>query len=212
MEATAEMPIDEMIDLIQNAPPGPWPSGWAAWDNTNAAMRRLSDEFAANLTPNRNVYEVPRGIVIAGGGLKYFPSVWVNVNLLRHHGCELPIQLWYLGDDECDPYMKRLLAPLTVMTTSGAIRAARPNAVRGVQRRALDGLETYFNHHRNHLDYAGRLAEGRPIGSGLIEGACKNYVGRRLKQTGARWRPENANHLADLAGLFYSDDWDHYWN
>ncbi len=95
---------------------------------------------------------------------------------------------------------------------SGAIRAARPNAVRGVQRRALDGLETYFNHHRNHLDYAGRLAEGRPIGSGLIEGACKNYVGRRLKQTGARWRPDNANRLADLAGLFYSDDWEHYWN
>lgn len=114
MEATPEMSVDEMIDLVQNAPPGPWPNGWAGWDNTKATMRRLCDEFAASLTPSRNAYEVERGIVIAGGGLKYFPSVWVNVNLLRHHGCELPIQLWYLGDSECDPYMKRLLAPLGV--------------------------------------------------------------------------------------------------
>ncbi len=75
-------------------------------------MRRLSDEFAASLTPGCNAYEVDRGIVIAGGGLKCFPSVWVNVNLLRQHGCELPIQLWYMGDGKCDPYMKRLLAPL----------------------------------------------------------------------------------------------------
>lgn len=92
------------------------------------------------------------------------------------------------------------------------IRAARAHAVRGVQRQALDSLQTYFDHQKNRLDYAGRLAAGRPIGSGLVEGACKNFVGRRLKQTGARWRPENANRLADLAGLFYSDDWDHYWN
>jgi hypothetical protein len=34
--------------------------------------------------------------------------------LLRHVGCQLPIQLWYLGDDECDPYIRRLLKPLGV--------------------------------------------------------------------------------------------------
>jgi hypothetical protein len=92
------------------------------------------------------------------------------------------------------------------------IQAVRVNAVRGAQRQALDALQTYFDHQKNHLDYAERLAAGRPIGSGLVEGACKNFVGRRLKQTGARWRPENANRLADLAGLLYSHDWKHFWN
>lgn len=93
-----------------------------------------------------------------------------------------------------------------------AIGAARLNAVRGAQRQALDGLSGYFDHQRNHLNYADRLAEGRPIGSGLVEGACKNFVGRRLKQTGARWRVENANRIVALAGLNYSHDWEHYWN
>ncbi len=40
--------------------------------------------------------------------------MWVNVKLLRHFGCQLPIQLWYLGDCELDPYLRRLLEPLGV--------------------------------------------------------------------------------------------------
>jgi len=36
------------------------------------------------------------GIVIVGGG-KYFAAVYCNVRLLRHIGCKLPIEVWYLG-------------------------------------------------------------------------------------------------------------------
>lgn len=114
MEARPDMTPAEMIDLVRNSPPGPWPDGWAAWDNTCAAMRQMCDEFVANMPPGNPSLGIERGIVIAGGGLKYFPSVWVNIRLLRHFGCTLPIQLWYLGDGECDPTMKRLLAPLGV--------------------------------------------------------------------------------------------------
>jgi hypothetical protein len=103
-----------MLELIYQCPPGPWPNAWGTWDNTIEAHRRLVDQYVDNLKPSRVTYAQERGIVIAGGGLKYFPSVWVNVNLLRHFGCTLPIQLWYLGDTEMDPYMKRLLEPLGV--------------------------------------------------------------------------------------------------
>lgn len=49
-------------------------------------------------------------------------------------------------------------------------------------------LRGYFEPHRDHTGYASRLAEGRVIGSGLVEGACKQVVCRRLKQTGVRWK------------------------
>jgi hypothetical protein len=62
------------------------------------------------------------------------------------------------------------------------------------------------------LNYAQRLAAGRPIGSGLVEGACKHLVGRQLKQTGARWLAPNANRMATLASLLYSKNWKHDWN
>lgn len=113
-DARADLSVNEMIKLIKQCPPGPWPDGWAGWPVTIEAHQRLANQYIENLQPSRVVYRHQRGIVIAGGGLKYFPSVWVNVNLLRHFGCQLPIQLWHLGDVEIDPYMRRLLQPLGV--------------------------------------------------------------------------------------------------
>lgn len=112
--ASPEMSAEEMIYLIEHAPPGPWPNGWASWPNVVEAHRVMARRFADSLIPSHQTYAEERGIVIAGGGLKYFPSVWVNVHLIRHFGCTLPIQVWYLGDGEFDPYMKRLLKPLGV--------------------------------------------------------------------------------------------------
>ncbi len=113
-DARPELSIAEMIELVQSCPPGPWPDGWAHWDNTIGAHQQLAQEFIDGLKPSRQAYARERGIVIAGGGLKYFPSLWVNIRLLRHFGCKLPIQVWYLGDGEFDPYMKRLLEPYDV--------------------------------------------------------------------------------------------------
>lgn len=77
---------------------------------------------------------------------------------------------------------------------------------------ALGQVIQYFRRHENHLNYPQQLASGRTIGSGMIEGACKNVIGRRLKQTGARWRTRRANRMAVLCSTLYSDHWDHYWN
>jgi ADP-heptose:LPS heptosyltransferase len=52
-----------------------------------------------------------RGIVICGGGVKYFTSAWVCIHMLRRLGCKLPIQVWYLGEKEMDEEMKALLTP-----------------------------------------------------------------------------------------------------
>src|SRR6267378_7547714 len=55
-----------------------------------------------------------RGIVICGGGLKYFPCAWVCANMLRRLGCTLPIQLWYLGSKEINAEMSGLMRRLHV--------------------------------------------------------------------------------------------------
>lgn len=60
-----------------------------------------------------------RGIVICGGGAKYFPCLWVCVKMLRHLGCELPIEVWHLGPHEMTPAMRALLAPLGVRCVDG---------------------------------------------------------------------------------------------
>jgi hypothetical protein len=72
-------------------------------------------------------------------------------------------------------------------------------------------LAAYLAPHAGHTAYKPRLAEGRSIGSGLVEGACKTVVGRRLKQTGARWRVRRVERMASLCCALYGDQWDAYW-
>ena len=81
------------------------------------------------------------------------------------------------------------------------LAAARAGARSAPKRRALAEVTRYF----------ARLAQGQSIGSGLVEGACKQVIGRRRKQTGARWRVRRANRMATLCCTFHSDTWAVYW-
>jgi hypothetical protein len=56
-----------------------------------------------------------------------------------------------------------------------------------VPARASIRLAAYFAKHPTRLEYAERLAGGRSIGSGAVEGGIKQNVNLRLKRTGARW-------------------------
>ena len=75
---------------------------------------------------------------------------------------------------------------------------------------ALKKLGTYLGRQPEHLQYAKRLAEGRTIGSGQAEGACRHMIGRRLKN-GGRWKVRRVNRMASLCANLYSDHWDAYW-
>jgi hypothetical protein len=76
---------------------------------------------------------------------------------------------------------------------------------------ALRELASYLGSHPTRLGYAARLANGRSIGSGLIEGSVKQLVNRRMKLTGARWRVEHVGPLVELAAVIDTPDWHDFW-
>ena len=78
------------------------------------------------------------------------------------------------------------------------------------RRAVLDRVIGYFAPHIGRLDYAGRLAAGRAIGSGAVEGQAKT-LGLRLKARGARWRLANVRPMASLVCVRHSDQWHTYW-
>jgi Transposase len=55
----------------------------------------------------------------------------------------------------------------------------------GVSAEPLVGLSAYLAKHPMRLSYAERLAAGRSIGSGAVEGAIKQWVNLRMKRSGA---------------------------
>jgi GT2 family glycosyltransferase/NifU-like protein involved in Fe-S cluster formation len=125
-QATPDLPADEMARLIEQAPPDRWPAGWAHWENVREAHRRLVARFLDSLPPYAGGH-AGRGVVIGGGGARYFPCACVAIDALRRLGCRLPIQLWYLGDAELDARMERLVAPLGVECVDAhAVARAHP--------------------------------------------------------------------------------------
>jgi hypothetical protein len=78
-------------------------------------------------------------------------------------------------------------------------------------REAMEDLLGYFSKHTDRLSYCARLYAGEAIGSGMVEGACKNVIGKRLKQTAARWKLDNVQKMAVLCCCCYSDFWIPYW-
>ena len=51
-----------------------------------------------------------RGIVMAAGGARLQINAWVCIRMLRHLGCDLPIQCWYLGTDERNQAWEELVS------------------------------------------------------------------------------------------------------
>lgn len=79
-----------------------------------------------------------KGIVICAGGWRFFTSLYITVRMIRHLGCTLPIQVWYLGDNgEFEPVMQRILRPFNVSWIDGQA-FARDHSI---TRRCLGGWE-----------------------------------------------------------------------
>ena len=70
----------------------------------------------------------------------------------------------------------------------------------------------YFSNRSDQLDYPAALAKELPIGSGLIEGAHRHVLQKRLKLSGAWWKKRNLKHMVALRILRANKQWDHYWN
>jgi len=124
-EAHSGMSAEQMAALIDDAPPGPWPDGWAGWDCVrDAQIIRLEREISS-IKPYPDGRFNGRGIVSSvsakpgyssGKNLAqgYFPGAWVMVRELRRLGCKLPITFCHCGPLEWDATLTALVAPLGV--------------------------------------------------------------------------------------------------
>lgn len=58
-----------------------------------------------------------------------------------------------------------------------------------------------------YMDYPRAVQLGVPLGSGMVESACKQMVASRLKGSGMAWTAENAANLANLRAIFEDGRW-----
>jgi len=78
------------------------------------------------------------------------------------------------------------------------------------QREQLRKAANYFERNLPYMDYPTYLANGWPIASGVIEGACRHFVKDRCELSGMRWSQPGAENLLHLRAVAENDDWDVY--
>jgi hypothetical protein len=77
--------------------------------------------------------------------------------------------------------------------------------------RPVEKAASYLVKHTRLLHYDRALADGLPIATGVIEGACRYLVQDRMGRTGARWSLTGAEAILRLRALRTSGDFDDYW-
>jgi len=70
----------------------------------------------------------------------------------------------------------------------------------------------FFRKNRRRMAYATMAAQNLPIGSGVVEAACKTLVTARLKRSGMRWREEGGQAILTFRALAQSGRWDRGWS
>ncbi len=75
-------------------------------------------------------------------------------------------------------------------------------------REAMTQVHNYLTKHQNHIDYERFKQLGLPLGSGMVESACKWLIQQRFKGVGMRWSEPGFNHLLHLRLAWINGEFD----
>lgn len=96
---------------------------------------------------------------------------------------------------------------------AGSIRmSAAKRDLSEKQKKVAETCANYLTSNKQHIDYRTYLLKGYPIGTGVIEGACRYLIKDRMDITGARWGLGGAEAILKLRSISKSNDWEEYWN
>lgn len=81
----------------------------------------------------------------------------------------------------------------------------------GNRRTGTDACVRYLGNKHECLRYDQALADGWPIATGVIEGACRHLIADRLDIGGARWGLDGAEAVLTLRAVISNGDFEEYW-
>jgi hypothetical protein len=116
------------------------------------------------------------------------------------------------GSDKAEAFVETYLRKLLEGNVGRVIGGIRQRVSKGGlskrKREKAQGCLNYFAQRCEYMKYDEYLAAGYPIGSGVVEGACRHLVKDRMEQTGMRWRIAGAQAVLRLRAIYVNDDWD----
>jgi hypothetical protein len=226
---TPQQVVDSLFRLVPTdatkaatAPP-PRPENKRVWASLLKGKSAVIDEVAAEvarrdpanvkihvaLTDGERALQILVGDKIKGtlilDLLHVLEKVWKAAHVFHPEGspeAELYARLMSL----------RILEGNSCQVVKGLRQTVTKRSLFGGQRKTLLGVAEYFHRNRDRMHYCDYLAQGLPIASGPVEGACKNLIKDRMERSGMRWTALMAEAIVKLRALYLSEDFDAYWD
>jgi hypothetical protein len=147
----------------------------------------------------------------------YFPAAFFVLDIfhvLEHLG-KAALCFYDEGSPQAREFvterLKMLLGGKAGRLIGGLKQMLTKQDLSGSKRHCLEQVIGYLERNRKHMRYEICLAKGYPIGSGVIEGACRNLINDRLELTGMSWTPQGAESVMRLRAVHINNHWDAFW-
>jgi len=206
----------------------PRPTNKRVWASIVHSPQQVIDDAFAEAT-RRDPEHRRRWVVLVDGNRDQLRLI---TRAARKLGVEITIvldivhvleYLWHAayafhadGTDDAEAWVEHQFAKLLRGSSGGAIAKSLRLMIKshGLDEAASKPVEKaagYLVKNTRFLHYDRALAEGLPIATGVIEGACRYLVKDRMGRTGAIWSLIGAEAVLRLRALRASSDFDDYW-
>src|SRR2546425_12683318 len=120
------------------------------------------------------------------------------------------------GSPDAELYARLMSLRILEGNVSQVIKGLRQTVTKrtlfGAKRKTLLGVADYFHRNRHRMRYDQYLAQGLPIATGSVEGACKNLIKDRMERSGMRWTKSMAEAIIKLRALYLTGHFNTYWD
>ncbi len=148
---------------------------------------------------------------------QYFPTAFFVLDIF--HVLEHLAKAAHCFHDENSPEARRFVTERLRMlllgkagrVIGGLKQMLTKHVLCNSKKYSLNQVIVYLERNRKHMRYEICLAQGYPIGSGVIEGACRNLINDRLELTGMSWTLQGAENVMRLRAVHINNDWDSFW-
>jgi hypothetical protein len=148
---------------------------------------------------------------------QYFPMAFFVLDIF--HVLEYLSEAAHCFHKEKSPEAKRFVRVRLRMLLTGNVgqmigglkQILAKRSLSNTQKYTLNKVIGYLERNKSHMRYDICLERGYPIGSGVIEGACRNLINDRLELTGMRWSVQGAESVIRLRAVYINKDWKEFW-
>lgn len=204
--------------------PRPRPEHKRVWASLKESKDQVIREAAEEMA-RRDPQKIKKHVAVTDGeralqirvAKQLGPSVTLILDLL--HVLEKLWKAAYVfhaeGSQEAEDWVRlralRILQGDVSQVIKGLRQTVTKRRLRGKAGKTIRGVAAYYYRNRSRMRYDEYLAQGLPIASGAVEGACKNLVKDRMERSGMRWTEDSAEAVLKLRATYLSDDFDEYW-